>query len=82
MVNRNWSEIVRNTLLDEVGPLADILLADVMEAAGIDEGEETPGKLVRFLKQLYADMPADFDRADICSRLSREILNVDIFENP
>jgi hypothetical protein len=70
-----WREATVRLIGEKIGPVADLIVDDVLRKQELDGRDMMPAKFVRFLDLLYDELPPDIDRAALCHELKRRMLN-------
>lgn len=69
-----WKDLTTKAVAEFTGPVAELLIDDALIKTGINEPEMSPGLYIRFLQNLYAELPADLDRNTICQTVKLQVL--------
>ncbi len=70
-----WREITIRVVAEFTGPVAELLVDDALKATGVSEAEMSAGLYIRFLQNLYAELPQDIDRNKACQTVKIKVLS-------
>lgn len=70
-----WQEMTVHLIAEKIGPVADLIVTDILRKQGLADNDMVPVKYVKFLELLYQELPPDIDRGALCRELQRKMLN-------
>lgn len=60
-MNANWKNITIDLMAEQIGPVAQIIVHDVIEDLSLQNGLMTPSIYTQFLIQISAELPAEIN---------------------
>lgn len=73
---RGWRAVTVQALSEKIGPVADLLVEDVLAKQGVGEEGMNATTYLRFLELLYQELPHDVDRKALCIALRHQVLSL------
>lgn len=75
MALTGWREVCNQLLAEKIGPVAVVLVDDVLTELGVKEREVTASHFVRFVRLLYEKLPDSIDRRAFCHDFQAGVLS-------
>lgn len=69
-----WRETTERILAQKIGPIAPLLIDEVLAELGVTEQDVTASHFVKCVRSLYNKLPESLDRRTICRDLQAEVL--------
>jgi hypothetical protein len=69
-----WRQTTVKLLAEKIGPIADIIVSDVLAELGVTERDMTASHYLQFLRLLHAKLPTAIDRRALCQDLQVAVL--------
>lgn len=81
MAIMGWRHACVELLANRVGPVADLLVDDVLAEIGVKEHDVTANHFMKIVRAVYEKLPATLDRRGICQELQVAVLQAYGFSN-
>jgi hypothetical protein len=82
MALTGWREMCDPLLEEKIGPVAAVVVDDVLTELGVREQEVTASHFVRFVRLLYEKLPDSIDRRAFCHDFQAGVLRKYGFGKP
>jgi hypothetical protein len=69
-----WRHACVKLLAEKVGPVADLIVEDVLVELGVKEHDVTASHFVKLVRSIYEKLPATLDRRALCQDLHVAVL--------
>jgi hypothetical protein len=77
-----WRQASESLLAEKIGPIAPIVVEDVLTELGVMERDMTASHFLQFVRVLYTKLPASMDRRAACQELQVAVLKAYGFGKP
>jgi hypothetical protein len=77
-----WRQASEKLLAEKIGPIAGIIVSDILTELGITERDMTASHFLQFVRVLYAKLPTSIDRRAVCQELQVSVLKAYGFGKP
>lgn len=74
MALTGWRAVCDQLLAAKIGPVADVLVDEVLFDLGVAEKELTASHFVKFVRLLYDKLPDSIDRRAFCHEFQTGVL--------
>jgi hypothetical protein len=69
-----WRQATEKVLAEKIGPIAGIIVSDILTELGVTERDMTASHFMQFVRLLYKKLPTTADRRAICHELQTAVL--------
>jgi len=74
MHSQQWQQVVVDALREHIGPLAPVLVEQVVEEADLDPRAGEVERIAQFLKSLRPELPSCIDRSGFILDINKTLL--------